>query len=94
VLWRAILKAEWSAAVAWRQAFLDFEKPNRVLSRDVVEDFLGEIASPKNLMGLLEALKQEKMLIRHDTHRLEERILRHVAKDGTWKHQRGRRQPA
>jgi hypothetical protein len=74
LLWRAIGKVQWSASVEWREQFLAFEKPNRVLSRDMVEDFLGEIASPKNLMGLLEALKQEKMLIRHDAHRLEEGV--------------------
>jgi hypothetical protein len=43
--WRALLKAEDPLAVAWRQALLDFEAPDRVLSHDMVEAFLGQLAT-------------------------------------------------
>ena len=46
------LQARWSTAVAWRTTFLDFERPDRVLSRDLVEAFLAELASPAQHGGL------------------------------------------
>jgi hypothetical protein len=39
-LWRAIVRAQWSTAAQWREQFLAFERPDRVVSRDVVEGFL------------------------------------------------------
>jgi hypothetical protein len=56
VLWRALCKAEWTDAVQWRTTFLDFERPDRVLGRDLVEAFLAQIASPTQLVHLCEQL--------------------------------------
>jgi hypothetical protein len=94
VLWRALGRTQDPLAVAWRQAFCDFEAPNRLLGRDLVEAFLRQVATPQQLMALVEQLEHEGTLLRRDAHQLEERILGHVAKDGTWKHQQGRKQPA
>jgi hypothetical protein len=49
-LWHALMRARWSTAVAWRERFLAFDAPDRVVSSAVVEDFLQEIASPQRLM--------------------------------------------
>jgi hypothetical protein len=84
VLWRALLKAEGRTAVQWREQFLAFDAPDRLLSRDVVEAFLGEIASPQQLMDILERLIEEQRLLRRDGHQLQEQLLRHVAKDDPW----------
>ena len=90
--WRALSKARWSAAAEWRETVLDFDRPDRVLSSDIVEAFLAEIASPQQLIEVLEKLMAEGKLLRRDGHQLQELVLRHVDQQGHWKHQRGRRQ--
>jgi hypothetical protein len=94
IWWRAITRAEDPLAAAWRQAFLDFERPDRVLSRSLVEAFLARIATPPQLIALLEQLQAEGKLLRRDARHLQELVLAHVSKDGTWKHSQGRRQSA
>ncbi len=94
VLWRALGKTQDPLAAAWRQAFVDFEAPERLLGRDLVEAFLARIATPQQLMDLVDQLMAEQTLLRRDGHQVQEQLLRHVDKDGVWKHQRGRRQPA
>lgn len=89
--WRALCKAQWSAAAQWRETFLNFERPDRVLSRDLIEGFLQEIARPKHLMDLLEALMEEGKLLRRDAHHLQELVLTQTDRDGQWKHQQHRK---
>jgi hypothetical protein len=50
VLWRALAQAQWTRAAEWRTQFLAFEAPDRVLSRDLVEAFLADLASPTHLI--------------------------------------------
>jgi hypothetical protein len=88
-----VCRAEGRVVTEWRAQFEAFDCEDRHVSQSIVEAFLRETATPKILIGLLEALEQENVLIRYDAHRLEEQILRHVTKDGQWKQQRGR-QPA
>jgi hypothetical protein len=87
VLWRALTRAEWTVAVQWRATFLDFDAPDRVLGRDLVEAFLGQIASPQQLITLCEQLLAEKRLLRRDAHQLEELLLAQTDASGQWKHQ-------
>jgi hypothetical protein len=87
ILWRALTRAEWPKAVQWRTAFLAYDAPDRLLSRAIVEAFLAEVAQPKHLISLLEALAQEKMLLSHDARRIEGLLLEQVNKDGQWKQQ-------
>jgi hypothetical protein len=94
VWWRALLKAEDPLAAAWRQAFLDFEAPDRVLSRDIVEAFLARVATPPQLIALLEQLQAEGKLLRRDARHLQELVLTQTDRGGQWTHQRGRRQSA
>jgi hypothetical protein len=94
VLWRALCKAQYPPADAWRARLNAFDAPDRLLSRDLVEDFLQEIATPHALMEVVEALMKEHVLLRRDGHRVQEQILRHVTASGQWKHHRGRRQSA
>jgi hypothetical protein len=94
VWWRALLKAQYPPADAWRARIHAFEAPDRALSPDVVEDFLQEIASPQQLIEIVEALMHERVLLQRDGHRVQEHVLAPVSKEGTWKHQRGRRQSA
>jgi len=70
---------------------LDFDRPDRTLSSDLVEDFLGEIASPQQLVEVVEQLLAEKRLLRRDAHAVEEAVLRHVDHAGKWKHHARRR---
>ena len=37
VLWRALSQAQWSTAVQWREQFLAFDREDRAVSADVVE---------------------------------------------------------
>ena len=89
--WRALTKAQWSQAGAWRETFCDFERPDRVLSRDLIEGFLQEIATPKHLVDLLEALREEGKLLRRDAHHLQELVLTQTDRDGHWKHHQDRK---
>jgi hypothetical protein len=89
VLWRALTKAQWSQAAQWREQFLAVDAPDRVLSRDVVDQCFREIASPHQLMDVVEALRREGTLLPHDARQVEEQLLRHVDGTGQWKHQRG-----
>ena len=82
-----------STATRWRDAFLAFDREDKLVSSDIVETFLGEIASPQQFIDLLEALVQEKLLKR-DGRQLEELVLQHVDATGQWTHQQGRRQSA
>jgi hypothetical protein len=91
VLWRALAKAQWTCAAEWRAQFLAFDAPDRVLSRDLVEAFFGEIASPRQLMDLLEALRREGTLLGRDACQIEEQLLGHVERQGQWKHQQQRK---
>ena len=59
VLWRALIHAWGSTATRWRDAFLAFDREDKLVSSDIVETFLGEIASPQQFIDLLEALVQE-----------------------------------
>jgi hypothetical protein len=92
--WRALSKTQDPLAAAWRQAFVDFDTPDRVLSRDLVEAFLAKIATPQQLMDLLEGLQAEGTLLKRDAHQVQELVLAHVAKDGTWKHHTVKGAPA
>jgi hypothetical protein len=91
VLWRAVLKAQWSTATQWREQFLAFEKPDRVLSRDLVEAFLAEHASPQQMMALVEQLMEERRLLKRDGRQVQDRLLAHVDRHGEWKHRPRRR---
>jgi hypothetical protein len=72
--WRAVTRAEWSTVVQWRERFLAFDKPDRTLSSDLVEAFLQESATPKQLVGVLEELQREGKLLKRDAHQLEEGV--------------------
>ncbi len=87
LMWRALHHARWSTAVAWRETFLAFERPDRAVSRDVVEAFLAEVASPAQLVDLVEHLSKEHVLLRRDAQKMVSRILAHVNKEGQWKHE-------
>jgi hypothetical protein len=73
-------------ASAWLQAFLDFERPDQVLSADIVETFLAKIATPAQLMDLVEQLMHEGTLLRWDGHQVQEHLLTHVDHTGQWKY--------
>jgi hypothetical protein len=90
VVWRALCKAEWSAAAQWRERFLAFERPDQVLSRDLVEHFLREVASPRHLVDLCEELLAEKRLLRRDARCVEELLLQQTDRTGQWKHHHGK----
>ena len=94
--WRAIVRAQWSASVAWRQAFLTFARrqDTEFIERDLVCTFFMRHCTPADLITLLEALRQERVLLAHDALRIEEHLLAQADKDGQWEHRRGRRQPA
>jgi hypothetical protein len=89
--WRGVMQARYPPADAWRARFLAFDAPDRLLGSDLVEDFFAEIATPQHLMDLVEHLIKERCVVRRDGHQLQEYILAHVTKDGTWKHQQLRK---
>jgi hypothetical protein len=94
--WRAIERATWSASVAWREAFLTFARRREMefVERDLVCTFFMRHCTPADLIALLEALIQERVLVARDGHRIEDALLALADKDGQWKHSSGRRQPA
>jgi hypothetical protein len=95
VLWRAVCKAQWSWAVEWREAFLVFARRcEGEPSRRMVAYFFTQHCAPADLVTLLEHLAKERVLVPRDARRIEELLLTQVHKDGLWKHQQGRRQPA
>jgi hypothetical protein len=55
-LWRALVKARWSLACEWREAFLAFDLPGQWRSGEDVEAFFGQVATPPVLMELLAVL--------------------------------------
>ena len=83
VWWRAFSKARWSAAAEWREELLSFDREDRVLSSDMVEAFLGDVATPTQLIEVLEKLMEEKRRLLRDGHQFQELVLRHVELRGT-----------
>jgi hypothetical protein len=83
--WRALSKAQYPPADLWRARFVAFDREDRGVSRDIVESFLAEIASPPQLIDLVEHLMKERCLVRRDGHHLQEHILAHVDHTGQWK---------
>jgi hypothetical protein len=73
-LWRAIIRARWSASVAWRDAFLRLSRQHVTLTRNLVRDFLGELCTLARLIELIEGLMAEGVLLRRDGRALEEAL--------------------
>jgi len=94
VWWRAISRAQWSASAEWREAFLVFARRSDRTSAEMVHYFFTRHYAPHDLVTLLEALVQERVLLARDGHSIEEVLLQQCDAQGQWKHERGRRQPA
>jgi hypothetical protein len=93
--WRALVRAQWSTSVEWREAFLVFARRcDGVPSRAVLAHFFAHHCAPHDLVTLLESLVQEQVLLRRDGRMIEEILLRQCDHEGQWKHQQGRKQPA
>ena len=75
--WRALERAQWSEAHAFRHSLLLFDARPR-LTPDAVVRFVDQVASPQRLIELLEALVQEGRLSRHEANTLMEAVLARV----------------
>jgi hypothetical protein len=89
--WRAIVRARWGTAVAWRDAFLTLSRTNAALTPNLVPDYLGELATLGRLVELVEALMQEKTLLRHDGRAIEEALFAWADQHGQWIRERRRK---
>jgi hypothetical protein len=90
VLWRAVIRAQWSLSVTWRQEFL-------ALARDLatgvqqdghVLDGLRALTALPRLVELLETLMSERVLLKHDGHAIEEYLFKQVDAAGQWTNER------
>jgi hypothetical protein len=85
VLWRAILRAQWTTAVAWRETFISLSRDYGGVQPDShVVDGLRELVELPTLIALLESLMREKTLLRHDGVAIEEMLFARAAADGQW----------
>lgn len=76
--WIALCRSRWQETCAWRQAVMlhgELGDPER---------FSATVWTPQRLIGILEALCQERLLDRHSTTRLEEALFVCVSATGTW----------
>jgi hypothetical protein len=86
--WRAILRARWSLAVQWREAFLAKARTDAALTRGEAAAFLGELASLPALVTLVEQLLREQVLLKPDGHKIINMLLDQADATGQWKHLR------
>lgn len=84
--WRALAKARWSEASAFRQALLLFEeRPAHLQDPDSVLAWMTAHAQPQHLVHVLECLVQERRLPRQKATAIEERIFCTMTKDDGWR---------
>jgi hypothetical protein len=62
-LWRAIVRAKWTASVQWRDQFLTLSRQHPAPRRAQVGDVLGELGTLPTLVALIEGLMAEKTLL-------------------------------
>src|SRR5262245_30460433 len=79
-LWRALCRAQWSEAVAFREAVIAFA-PEREQAHTVVHT----TCSPRGLVTVLEALVGEGLLFRQTASAIEDALLRQTDACGRWK---------
>jgi hypothetical protein len=92
--WRAIHLATWSRTVQWREAFLALAQRESGQSVHLVALCLTSQCAPSNLIQLVEALVQERVLPRRDGRTIIEVLLAQADQNGRWKRSRGRPQMA
>jgi hypothetical protein len=79
--WQSLMTSRWSAATALRQW---------VLAQPYVNiDHFRQTYGPQRLIAILEALVQERRLLRHQATALEEYIFAALAPDGEWRDMKG-----
>jgi hypothetical protein len=88
VWWRALVRTHRQASVEWREAFLTFARrqDTEFIERDLICTFLMRHCTPRDLIALLEALIEERVLLPRDGHRIEEALLVQCDAHRKWKH--------
>ena len=83
--WYAVATARWSVATAWREQFLAFARQDGLVTADVVDDFLAQVATLAQLVQVLEALAHERRLLARDKRQIEEALFAQADAHGHWK---------
>src|SRR5262245_25272776 len=78
--WKALCAAQWSQAVAFREAVIAFS-PEREGAREVVHT----TCNPHAVVTILEALVEEGVLWRETATQIEEGVLSQTDRAGRWK---------
>ena len=79
--WQALAKAQWSQAVAFRQAFL-YHDVGVLGNRHA---FIHKSVAPAKVMAVIENLVSEQTLSRKQASEIEEQVLTMVKHDGMWR---------
>jgi hypothetical protein len=83
--WAALSRARWTVAASWRLALCHFEGQAPALrSPERVLHFLAVNVRPQTVLGVLEALIQERLLSRAEGSAIEECLLTRVGATGDW----------
>lgn len=81
-LWKALMSARWSQACELKRLLVYYNQlgANEARSQHVLET----LCTPQHVLGILEALVQEKRLTRSTASQIEDALLRQVDARGQW----------
>lgn len=81
-LWKAMNKSQWASTIAYKQELVVYRA---TVGTESYARYLAEhLLAPSRILDLLEALVHEGALPRAAVVDMEEAVLAHMTKDGTW----------